>query len=60
LKTSHQYETFKGWKSKNFRSSITPKEFACNILAMERPYKNQGNPLIKHNIVCFIGSGFDH
>jgi hypothetical protein len=44
LKTSPQYGIFKGWKTKNSRSSITPKEFAHNILAMERPYKNQGNP----------------
>ncbi len=44
LKTSPQYGIFKGWKTKNSRSFITPKEFAHNILAMERPYKNQGNP----------------
>jgi hypothetical protein len=35
----------KDGKTKNSRSSITPKEFAQDILVMERPYKNQGNPL---------------
>jgi len=38
------YGIFKEWKTKNSRSSITPKEFACDILVMERPYKNQGTP----------------
>jgi hypothetical protein len=34
----------KDGKLKNSRSSIIPKEFACDILVMERPYKNQGHP----------------